>query len=414
MSAYKKIFASGFKNAFHLLTGNILSQIISLLALIYITRNLGPERFGTYSLVLSFVSIFAFLNLPGVNRVLMIEGSRQMEKIPELVLESFNVKVLFSFLSVIFVIVLSLFTSYNREIILLIILFSTSLFFKGLIGYFTSIFQSHERMDFISMFRISRTSFFAIGSVFLIYFGFGILHLIFLTLFSFAISSFFHYYYAKTLSDFKVSIIRPIVYPRFKEALIYSTIFMVGLAAGRVEILILSFLANTYEIGLFAVPLAFVNRSVILRNALSVGFGPAVIKNLEAFNLFKVFLISLSLLLFVGTGCMFVHFFSEDIVVFLLGSQYLESYLLLEVMVFSLAFSFATIPYVLILQATKNHNAILFSSLSSLIIQIPLTFVFYDLYGLIGIAYSSLMAYFMVWFFMVIYGSYKVHTRVNA
>ena len=31
MSAYKKIFASGFKNAFHLLTGNILSQIIRIL-----------------------------------------------------------------------------------------------------------------------------------------------------------------------------------------------------------------------------------------------------------------------------------------------------------------------------------------------------------------------------------------------
>jgi len=413
MSVYKKIFFSGFRNAFHLLTGNVLSQIISLIALIYITRNLGPERFGTYSLVLSFVTIFAFLNLPGIDRVLMIEGSRRIEKIPELVSESFNVKVLSSFLSVLVVILFSLFTPYDKEIILLIILFSTSLFFTGFLGYFTSIFQSHERMEFISMFRISRTSFFALGSVCLIYLGFGVLHLIALALCSFAISSFFHHHYAKTLSDYKISIIKPISYPRFREALTYSAISMVGLAAGKIEILILSVLTNTYEIGLFVVPLSLVNRSVILRNALSVGFGPTIIKNLESFNWFKVFFASFVVLLFVGTGCLFVNFFSEDIVVFLLGSQYIESYLLLEVMVFSVAFSFATIPYVLILQATNNSNAILLSSFFSLIIQVPLTFLMYNNYGLIGIAYSSLIAYFLVWFFMVTYGSYVIHTNVH-
>jgi len=391
-----------------------LSQIISIIALIYITRNLGPEKFGTYTLVLSFVSIFTFINLPGIDRVLMIEGSRRIEDIPKLVMESFNVKVFFSLLSVITVIIFSFFTSYDKNTNLLILLFSSSLLFTGLIGYFTSIFQSHERMEFISFFRITQTLFYALGSVFLIYHGYGVLHLLILTIISFFFFSIFHYHYARALSKFEIDITKPIVYPNFKDALIFSAIALIGLAAGKIEILILSFLTNAYEIGLFAVPLSIVNRSVILRNALSSGFAPTIIKNLDSFNLSKIFFSSLLILFFVGTGCFFVHIFSEEIIFNLLGSQYLNSYPLLEIMVFSVAFSFATIPYVLVLQAKSNHNVILFSSLFSLIIQIPLTFVFYDTYGLIGIAYSSLMAYIMVWFFMATYGSLVMYKNIGV
>ena len=57
MTAEFKFFR-GIKNASYLAAGNIVSQLISFVGLIYIARLLGPDDYGVYVTVGAFVSLF--------------------------------------------------------------------------------------------------------------------------------------------------------------------------------------------------------------------------------------------------------------------------------------------------------------------------------------------------------------------
>jgi O-antigen/teichoic acid export membrane protein len=90
------------------------------------------------------------------------------------------------------------------------------------------------------------------------------------------------------------------------------------------------------------------------------------------------------LLAFVGS------YFSEDVITLLFGVAYSESGIILSVLIFFLAASFFTIPFTNSLQATHNESKILAIFWIGPCINIGLNYLFFKMYGLIGIAYSTL------------------------
>ena len=87
-------------------------------------------------------------------------------------------------------------------------------------------------------------------------------------------------------------------------------------------------------------------------------------------------------------------FFSEQVVVFVFGEKYIESGAILSVLIFYLVISYFSIPYTNTLQATHNEGVNLRICWIQPTLNIGFNFIFFNMFGLIGIAYSTLVATF--------------------
>ena len=168
----------GLKNATYLTIGNLVAQLIAIVSFSYIAVMLGPDELGKYSTAISFVAIFTFLCLPGIDRVLLIQGSKNLEYMSNIMSGHFRLKIISTVISLILCILLSYFMPYDNNTFKLILLFSFSLIFRSIIGFLSPVFQAHERMEYLSLLRIFRSLSFSLMAIAVLFFGFGVFHVI--------------------------------------------------------------------------------------------------------------------------------------------------------------------------------------------------------------------------------------------
>lgn len=386
----------GIKNSSYLAFGNITAQIITLAGFVYITTMLGPENYGKYSVVISFIALFGFISLPGIDRFLLIECSKSVTGMSKLMSKYFSMKILFSLLSMIVCLVISYFMPYSDEVLYLIFIFSFTLIFNGLIGYFGTIFQVHEEMKYLAFFRIFRMLFFTTFSIIVLYLGFSLFEIIFLSLVTTIIITFLHYSFSKRFLIFNLNLINKNRFDNIKPILTFTFISLVMIASQNIDILFLSFYATTVEIGIYSLPNALILKSLIIRNAISLGFAPTVIKQMKDGELppRDYFLYSFYVFILVGFGSVALSLFSPQ-VISLFGDNFSSSESVFRILVFTIPFLFATIPFVLFLQSTSNEFFILLSVALSLLARVILHFKLYSEYDYLGVAYSSIVSNFI-------------------
>ena len=178
-----------------------------------------------------------------------------------------------------------------------------------------------------------------------------------------------------------------------KPALIFSLIAFINTLAIKIDILMISFLSTPQDVGIYALAHKIANEGNMLRNIIGMAFFPIGIKYFATKNQNAGRLLGYICMLFVATSaiCTVLSFPVPEVVVFLFGHKYSQSGEILRYLMFYLVFSFATIPSTVSLQATKNEKLALIASGAMVMLNIPLNIIFFRSFGLIGIAYSTLV-----------------------
>jgi O-antigen/teichoic acid export membrane protein len=140
-----------FKNVGFLTLGQGLAQVVSLIGAFYIPRLLGPEKYGTYQTVIAYVGLFSVLTFGGLNKVILRESSRNLNKIREILEATIGLKHLFSFFAILICSVIAIFIDYEKGTKIYILIFSFSLWLKALDGTFNVIYQAHEKMKYMAI-----------------------------------------------------------------------------------------------------------------------------------------------------------------------------------------------------------------------------------------------------------------------
>ena len=105
------------KNIGYLTIGQVISQTISLIGILYIPRLLGPEGYGDYQTVLSYVSVFTVFTFTGLNKVVLRNGSRSISKLSTEIESIIGVRHLFSFFAALTAVIAAFILNYNSQII---------------------------------------------------------------------------------------------------------------------------------------------------------------------------------------------------------------------------------------------------------------------------------------------------------
>lgn len=386
----------GLKNASYLTIGHLLIQIISFIGFIFIARFLGPSDYGIYVTVGSFVGIFEVFVFKGLDRVVLREGSKDESSMHILLEKTIGLRNLLIIIAIATCILTSFITPYDFQTKFYIILFSSELFYLGINTFILTIYQATEEMKYISIFGIMDRILFVSFSIILLYFGFGLLSLFLIALFSRFSILIIKYKFSKKFVKFKLLSKVQFDKKLIKPALVFSLIIFISSLASRIDLLMISFLGTSKDVGIYGASYKIASQGIRLRNLSEAAFFPIFVKQfhnnkkIKAKKLIKYFIF-----LFGGIFvlCVSAFFYSESIITFLFGNEFKESGKILKILIFYLAFWWATLPFTTGATATNNEKFILIAWSVMAGLNIPLNYLFFLKFGLIGIAYSTLVVY---------------------
>jgi len=397
MKSIKTTFLKGFQNAAYMSLGSFAAQAIGFIGFLFIARLFGPENYGKYATVLAFVMFFHLFVFNGLSKIIVREGSKAKNQFSIVLEKTIGLRLVLAFAAFVICIFASFFTRYPAEIKLFIILFSSEIIYFGLNSYLGTIYQTKERMEYIAYFSVL-TRFLTAGlSIAFLYLGAGILAILIINLFSKFVVLYINYLYSQKFTRFRWNLklnLDPLI---LKALLIFSLMGFINTFAVRIDVLMVSFLSTSKDVGLYSVAHELGREGLMLRNIIATAFFPIAVKffdreKAKANTLLKY---GIGSGLIVLLGCLIIHIFSEKLVVLLFREQFRASGIILKYLVFYLPFTFFSLPFATCLQATHNESVLLFVYTITALANIPLNIVLFYRFGLVGIAYSTIIVFFI-------------------
>jgi O-antigen/teichoic acid export membrane protein len=389
----------GIKNFSYLTAGSFAAELINILGFIYIARLLGAKNYGVYVTVSTFVGMFDLVLLEGLNKSVMREGTKDLGKMHLQLERTIGIRNALIAAAIVLCWASSFFTPYDRTTKLYILLFGLQLVYLGLKGFLATIFQAAEQMKYIALFGIVNRVLFVGLSIGALYLGFGLTALFLISIFANLVTLALNYRLSRKLVRFRlfsrIQVDKKILMP----GLVFSLMAFVSYLLTRVDLLMISFLGTPRDVGVYGVAFRVAEQGVVLRNLIVVAFFPIFIKYFHSGKVAVMGgrLIRISGLFLVGVflGSFLLSLVIEDLVSLVFGPEYQASGYILKVLLFYLAFAWASMPFTTAAQATHNEKYLLMISSGMAVLNVLLNYVFFVYFGLIGIAYSTLVVQFL-------------------
>jgi len=384
---------NGLKNASYLSIGHFFAMVINLFAFIYIARLLGPSDYGIYATVVAFVGLFSVVSFTGVNKVVLREGAKNFDQMGNYFEKILGVKIFLTLIAIAICIIGSFIMPYPLQVKLFIVLYSFTLIYTSFHWFFVTVYHAAEKMQYASALTIFNRILFVPLAITFLFLGYGLLSLFVISLSIEILTLIVNYKLTKKFVIFKFW--NKIKWEKslLKPALIFSILSFAVLLTTRIDLVMISLLGASKDVGIYSVANQITHTGVIAQGLLATGFFPIFVKAFHN-NVVKwkklvkyAFLLGVSLLLIAIVGA----FFSEQFVRLLFGVKYSESGAILSVLIFYLVIVFSTFPFTNTLQATHNEGKILKVCWIGPCLNIVLNYLFFKLFGLVGIAYATLV-----------------------
>ena len=381
------------KNVSHLAIGALVSQLIQFFSIIYIAKLLGPETYGIYASVLAFVGVFTVFTFSGLNKVILRLCSKSPDNINTIMQSTVGLRS-FALVSTVIICIIAANVAYdNTKIILYICIASLNMAITGIHTFLSLIYQAMNKMKIISYFNLLSTILIAVFSILVLYLGYGLQGIIIVNLVSNIIVLIVNFKMSRSYITFKAFPKLIIDMNIVRQAAIFSLLSFLTTIATRTDLLMLSAMGTSEEVGIYSVAFKIAQRFTMLRNIISTGIFPIFVgyfaqKKVNRYKLYKYSIAFATIVILVASV---VSNISVWLVNLLFGVEYIKSAGILSILIYAQAFNWATIPFTTAAQVTHNEGKLVWILLVSAIMNLIMNYILYQTYGLVGIAYSTVI-----------------------
>lgn len=167
------------KNTGVLILADIIGKVISFFFVIYVARYLGAGGFGILSFALAFTSIFSIFADPGIRRLTIREVARDKSLTKKYLGNVAAIKAILVVITFGLIALVINLMGYPGQTIKVVYLLALYVIFMSFNEMFYSIFQAHERMEFVSLGRIITSVMLLVGALLVINQGLSVIGLAF-------------------------------------------------------------------------------------------------------------------------------------------------------------------------------------------------------------------------------------------
>lgn len=377
----------------------ILSTILALVGIGFITRYLGTSGFGDYSTVLAFFAFFGSFADLGLYSITAREISRPNADEKKILNNAFTLRLASSLIVFILTPILVFFLPYSNDVKLGILIAAASFVFSSTYNVLNGVFQKNLAMDRVALAEVLGKVLQVAIIVLAVKNNWGFLAIILSVLaamiFNFSTVLFFLRKYAKLSLQFDYAYWKSFL----KEALPLGISAIVIFVYFKIDTILLSVLKTNTEVGIYNAAYKVIE---------NISFFPAMIIGL-VFPIFsrhifsdkpqfshianettKVFLV---LLVPIVIGTLFL---SEGIINLIGGAAFAQSANTLRILIFSLAFIFFGNFFNSILIASNHQKKLLWALVGCAIFNVTANLIFIPLFSYTGSAIISAFTEFFV------------------
>ena len=389
------------KNTAFMTMASIGQKIISFVYFTMIARMVGVEGTGMYFFALSFTTIFVVFVDMGLTNVMIRESAKVKEKMQTYFSTVLSVKVLLGVLSYIGAFVAINLMGYSVEIRHMVYLSAVTMLFDSVHLTMYGVLRAVGDLKYEAIsITISQLLTLILGSIFL-YFHFPLIFLIL----AFTIPSFLNVCFASSILVWKLRF--KLVPSLDKQSFVYLGRIAIPFAIAGifarvysyVDSILLSKLAGNVAVGLYSIPYKITYAFQFIPLALVAAMFPRFSEYFvsDRKRLAYIFQQGLKYLLIIATPiAVGVSVLAKDIILTLYTSQYVDSILPLQILIFSLIFSYLSFPIGAFLNACNRQVTQTVIIGVVMVINIALNLFLIPIYGIVGAATSAFVGNFLL------------------
>jgi O-antigen/teichoic acid export membrane protein len=394
-------FRKYFTNTSWLFAEKILGMVIGLFVGIWVARYLGPKKFGLFSYVIAFTSLFTPLAKLGFDGIVSRDIARNETNIDELLSSS----ALFKFVgSLVLLVIVSSYMYFFKDDLIY--------FYLGLILSMIYVIKSLEVLEFyyrakvkaryIALANSIGMIFAASAKIGFILMGAGLIFFALGNLLQALISVFTLCYFFKNQPNkctfAKAKISKGVSLIKESWPMITSGIF--ALVYLNIDQVMIEDMLNSYELGQYSAAVRI--SGVWYFIPMSIGWSvQAAIVNAKKQN--EIFYYKRLQMFFTLLACMAyalilpISYFSNEIILLLFGSAYNMAGDVLAVHIIASLFVFVGIIRGLWVTNESYFKFDFFSNMAAGVLNIVLNYFLIPSYGIIGAAWATLISYFFTY-----------------
>lgn len=405
-------FIKYFKNTTWLFAEKIFRMGLGFIVLIWITRYLGPERFGLLSYSQSLVSIvLAFASL-GLDSVVIRELVKNNAKRDILLGTAFYLKLFASFTAILFIIILNEFCLAQDESKILINIISFSIIFNSF-NVIDMYFQSHVLSKYVVYSNSISFLISSIVKIFLIYNEFDLIYFAYsLVLDSFMVA--IGYLYIYKLKNIKVVLWKydkQLARNFLRSAWPLVFVAVSAFVYTRIDQIMIKYMIDAEAVGNYAAAVKVSELFYFIPAIIVSSIFPKVIEAKQASeeNYLKLLEKLYRLVVWIAIPiaiCM--SLFSSIIIDILYGEQYSKADEVLALLSWGIVLTAIGSVFVKMLYAENFEKKYLYKSIFGMLINIFLNYILLPIYGIMGAAIATLITLLAINY---IYDLFDSHLR---
>jgi len=395
MSVVRKIAYNVAFNA----VAKVLSTVLALVAIGFITRYLGKEGFGEYAVALAFFSFFGAIADLGLYSIATREISRKDANENKIIGNVFTLRLITSFVVVVISPAIVWFFPYSEEVKIAIILTSVAFFLSSSYMVLNGIFQKNLAMDRVALTELIGKMLQVGIIIWVVQENWGFLaivaSLVVYMFFNFVLIFLLSRKFIKFRLQFDVQFLKKFV----KEALPMGGAVLVTFFYFKFDTILLSVIQDTEAVGIYNGAYKIIE-NITFFPAMIIGLilpllSRYIFEDTEKFKLivnktFKVFALLIAPIIVGGV------FLAHDIVTIIGGGEFADSGPVLQILVFALSLIFLGHLFNAILIAGNRQKMLMKVLMFCAVFNIAANILFIPLWSYLGAAWTSVATELLV------------------
>jgi len=392
-------FMRYFYNTSWLLGERIFRMAVGLFVGIWIARYLGPEQFGLFSYVQSFVGLFAVIATLGLDGIVVRELVKDESKRDELLGTAFWLKLMGAFVVLAILAVAIIFTSNDSYTNTLVFIIASATIFQSfnVIDFY---FQSKVMGKYITFANVISLFLSSIIKVIFIVINAPLIAFAWMILFdSFILALGYIYFYIKNISDvtFKIFIFnKSLAMLLLKDSWFFILILISAMIYERIDQVMIKEMLDITSVGLYSVSTRIYAVVVGFSPIFAYSFQTALISahqiSIEQFEKRLILLYSLAIWTILPTSIV-ISFYAQEIISLVFGEKYAGAEESLKIYIYCSVFAFIggiSSRWFIIYNSQKFMTTYL---LMSAFLNIILNTFLIPKYGIYGAGLASVIAF---------------------
>jgi O-antigen/teichoic acid export membrane protein len=256
------------KNTFILAVTRCLIPILSVGLIAVITRVKGLEFRGEFAFIVTLSAMFAMVSQLGLQGLIVREAAKKKERASMFVSSAVPIGIFTSVLMMVVMFFAIQYFQHGQRVVLCFRLLSLTLILDFIDSVFEAIFIAFEKMVLIFVKQIITNLVRIIGSVTVVFLGYGLIHLVAILLLVGVLSTFLSYYlFNAYIQKFKFQINLKTMLYLIRHSPTFLFITIVSVLSWQVDLIMLDKITNSIQVGLYANAYRLFEATMILPQA---------------------------------------------------------------------------------------------------------------------------------------------------